>query len=192
MYYNENRILNKNIGGKSSEFILFKSLDYFALHKNVFKAIQFLYDLKKDDKKLIWGCKKQNDVYRWEIYYYHYESNDISATYKKDIDSLVLEKYSKSILRDLYKENVIIHSIDILNKFHTLNEEIHSYECDKNKTTLPFYGSGYDYINNQKIKVGSFIYDSYENCLANYKTYFKDLNLESNEKIYSILKKYNS
>jgi mannose-6-phosphate isomerase-like protein (cupin superfamily) len=78
MYYNENTIINENVIGKPSELILLKSLEYMAKYKYVFQKIQNLYDGKINNKKLIWGCKKQNDTYRWEIYYYHYESNNIN------------------------------------------------------------------------------------------------------------------
>ena len=56
------------------EMILYQSLICFAKYSNVLTTVQKIYDNKSDPlKKLVWGCKKQDDVYRWEIYNYHYD-----------------------------------------------------------------------------------------------------------------------
>jgi hypothetical protein len=192
MYYNENTIIDETIVGKPSELILLKSLEHMAKSKLVFQKIQKIYDRKENNKKLIWGCKKQNDTYRWEVYYYHFETNNINIICKESIKDLCIEGLAESIIHDLYNENVVIHSIDILNdNTENYNNEIHTYECD-NERKAPFYGSGYDYIDNKKIKVSEFIYDTYENCLLNSSTYFKELGLDYNEEIKKILTKYNS
>ena len=189
MYYNENTIVNQNIDGKPSELILLKSLEYMAISKKVLKTVQKVYDLKKGDKKLVWGCKKHNDVYRWEIYYYHYEMGDINKIYKDDISDIIINGLSISTIHDLCRDNVIIHSIDILNTDAVLNEEIHTYECDKARS-IPFYGSGYDIINNKKNKVSKFIYDTQDGCLFNCEKYFDELDLKHTDEILTILKKY--
>lgn len=192
MYYNENTIVDENVDGLPSELILLKSLEYMSKSKLIFQKIQKIYDKKENNKKLIWGCKKQNDTYRWEVYYYHYKPNNINSIYKGSIRDLFIEELTESTIYDLYKDNVIIHSIDILNdNIENFNNELHTYECDKERN-LPLYGSGYDYIDNKKIKVGEFIYDTYENCLLNSSTYFKELGLEYNEKIKNMLTKYNA
>ena len=78
-----------------------------------------------------------------------------------------------------------------MNNKNVLNNEIHSYECDKDRS-VPFYGSGYDFINNEKIKVSSFVYDNQENCLINTKKYLNELGLNYNNNIRTIFKKYKS
>jgi len=194
MYYNENKIINKNIGGNPSELILFKSVEFMALSKNVSKMLQYIYDIKikrNKDKKLIWGCKKTDNIYRWEIYYYHYEMGNLDKIYKKDIPDIFIDNLSESIVQYLYNDNVIIHSIDILNSDAHLNKELHAYECDGQRSA-PFYGSGYDIVNNVKKKVGNFIYDTQERTLSNIEKYLYELGLNYNKNILFILKKYNA
>jgi hypothetical protein len=102
MYYNEYSII-KEIAGKPSELILFKSLEYLARSKKVFEMIEKIHFLKENEKKLIWGCKKHNNVYRWEVYYYHYEHNDIEKINKDSINNILVEGVSESIINDLKK-----------------------------------------------------------------------------------------
>ena len=89
-------------------------------------------------------------------------------------------------------DKTIINSIDILNDNHCFNNELHTYEKVKNnnKLLMPFYGEGYDIINEKKIKVSSFIYDTYDNFLKNKELYLNQLDLPYNCKINSLLNKY--
>ena len=59
MNYNEYKIYNELDKGKSSQYLLYKTLEYFSTSINVNKKIQKIYDYIKNKKKLIWGLKKK-------------------------------------------------------------------------------------------------------------------------------------
>jgi len=196
MKYNEYTIIDIESRGKSSEFMLFKTLEYMAKSQNVFKAIQKIYDSKHSEKKIIWGFKKHNDEYRWEIYYYHYLPNDIGNTHKCELNDFLKDnKYplTEQTISDLQDEKTIIHSIDIFNNDTVFNtNEVHTYKCSKKESVLPFHIIGYDYINNKRLTVSTTIYDSYNHSLKNSKTHFEKLGLDYNDNIGKLLKKYKS
>jgi len=202
MKYNEYTIIDvnscckssKTIQFKPSELMLFKSLEYIAKSQNVLKAIQKIYDSKETKKKLIWGCKKHNDVYRWEIYYYHYHYNDVTRSSKSELNNFLKDnKYNltEKTISELQDENTVIHSIDILNNDTVFNtDEIHTYKIPKRVIALPCHVIVYDYINNKRITAGSSLYDTYYNFLRNSKSYYEKIGLEYNEKVRTLLKKY--
>uniref|UniRef100_A0A6C0HTL1 JmjC domain-containing protein n=1 Tax=viral metagenome TaxID=1070528 RepID=A0A6C0HTL1_9ZZZZ len=194
MKYNENTIFDNNISGFPSQMLLYQSLKHFSNSQNVFKTIQNIYNCKNKFKKLVWGCKNYNNIYRWEIYNYHYDSHNnkkkIKNDWKKIIsDNLFISKKTNNIMND---NNTIINSIDILNNDCCFNNELHTYEKIKknNELITPFYGKGYDIINEKKIRVSNFIYDTYNNFFENKELFFKELDLPYNSKIDLILRKY--
>uniref|UniRef100_A0A6C0KTX2 JmjC domain-containing protein n=1 Tax=viral metagenome TaxID=1070528 RepID=A0A6C0KTX2_9ZZZZ len=206
MKYNEYYIVKENSGlvpckvGNSNsrlpcEMILYQSLICFAKYTNVLTTVQKIYDNKSDPlKKLVWGCKKQDDVYRWEIYNYHYDQYNNTIINKTDWRAIVLNEnsISRKIAIIMNNKKTIINSIDILNSVECLNNQHHSYEMCKNMTglILPFYGNGYDIINNKKQKVSTFIYDNYESLIKNGETYCCELKLDYNNKVKELLQKY--
>ena len=218
MKYNEYYIIKDNISGYGNnrlpcqvgnnrlpcqvgnnrlpcQMILYQSLICFAKYNNVLTTIQKIYDNKIDPlKMLVWGCKKQDDVYRWEIYNYHYDQYDNTIINKTDWTAIILNEnsISRKIKRIIKEKKTIINSIDILNGVDCLNNQHHSYEMGKNMTgiILPFYGNGYDIINNKKQKVSTFIYDTYESLIKNGETYCYQLKLDYNNKVKELLQKY--
>ena len=213
MKYNEYYIVKENInslpckvgasltpckvGLLPCEMILYQSLICFAKYSNVLTTVQKIYDNKSDPlKRLVWGCKKQDDVYRWEIYNYHYDQYNNTIINKTDWRAIVLNENENSISRKIAiimnNKKTIINSIDILNSVECLNNQHHSYEMCKNMTglILPFYGNGYDIINNKKQKVSTFIYDNYESLIKNGETYCCELKLDYNNKVKELLQKY--
>ena len=177
------------------QMILYQSLICFAKYSNVLTCVQKIYDNKSDPlKKLVWGCKKQDDVYRWEIYNYHYEQYDNTKTNKTDWTAIILNRnsISRKIACIIKEKKTIINSVDILNSVDCLNGEHHSYEMGKNMTALilPFYGNGYDIINNKRQKVSTFVYDTYENVIKNGEKYCCQLKLSYNNKVKELLQKY--
>ena len=202
MKYNEYYIIKENIsrlpckvGLLPCEMILYQSLICFAKYSNVLTTVQKIYDNKSDPlKRLVWGCKKQDDVYRWEIYNYHYDQYNNTIINKTDWRAIVLNEnsISRKIAIIMNNKKTIINSIDILNSVDCLNKQHHSYEMCKNMTglILPFYGNGYDIINNKKQKVSTFIYDTYESLIKNGETYCCELKLDYNNKVKELLQKY--
>jgi len=177
------------------EMILYQSLICFAKYSNVLTTVQKIYDNKSDPlKKLVWGCKKQDDVYRWEIYNYHYDQYYNNIINKTDWRAIILNEnsISRKIAIIMNNKKTIINSIDILNSVDCLNNQHHTYEMGKNMTSiiLPFYGNGYDIINNKKQKVSTFIYDTYESVIKNGETYCCQLKLCYNNKVKELLQKY--
>lgn len=197
MNYNAHSIINESINGLSSQMLLYQTLLHFAVSKNIYKIIQEIYDLKMSNK-LIWGFKKEGNKYRWEIYNYHYDVFNNQVKTKKYWQQIILNKSSitSNIVEYINNENTIINSIDILNNHICLNNEHHTYEILNyklhSKIQLPVNGIGYDIINDEKIKVGHYIYDTYENFFKNQELYFKQLDLPYNSQIGNILNKYKS
>lgn len=113
---------------------------------------------------------------------------------KKNWKNIILKKnlINDFVTNEIENERTFIHSIDILNNDKCINDEIHTYENDNYNISLPFFGSGYDIINNNKIQVSKFIYDTYDNCTNNIENILKFLNLYYTNKIHNILKKYKS
>jgi hypothetical protein len=191
MKYNAN-VFIKNVNGYSSEMLLYKTLEYFAFSKNINQIIQKIYNKKTPNTKLIYGFKKENNTYRWEIYYYHYhyKTKQINRNNNKDIYNNSLSDF---IINDLdNNNNIIINSVDILNNDQYFNNIVHTYEAKINNSLdkLPFYGMGFDIINNSKYKVGDFIYSSKNDIIHNVKQYFNELKLPYNNNVYNILIKY--
>ena len=190
-----NNRLPFKVGFMPCQMILYQSLICFAKYNNVLTTVQKIYDNKSDPfKKLVWGCKKHDDVYRWEIYNYHYDQYDNTKINKTDWTAIILNgnSISKKIEIIINNKKTIINSIDILNSVDCLNDKHHSYEIGKNLTALvlPFYGNGFDIINNKKQKVGTFIYDTYESVIKNGETYCCQLKLSYNNKVKDLLQKY--
>ena len=59
MKYNSYKLYNNinepNENSKSSQFLLYKTIEFFSKSKNINKTFQKIYDLSKNNKKLIWG-----------------------------------------------------------------------------------------------------------------------------------------
>ena len=141
--YNSFRFFNK-IKGVSSGELLYITCNNDKL---VLCNISKLHDSVK--KNLIWGFKKYNNAYRWEVYNY-----------------------------TLFNKPVKISSFDIYPNQYNLGDEEHYYfklEDDK-QPELPFWGYG-EYIKNNKIYKESkiFVIDNYKNFYDNYDSYMTKL-----------------
>ena len=158
------------LDGISSGELLYVTCNH---DKQVLSNISKLYEkYKHNHKNLIWGFKKIDDDYRWEIY------NDT-----------------------LNQEDIKITSWDIYpNKYDISNNEHYYYKIDDGANPdcrpnqLPFWGYGkyiIDGIFNDESKI--FVIDSYENFYKNYDEYMIKLNYESIKEKFKniILKKYN-
>ncbi len=194
MNYNQNYIYKTNCKGKPSQFLLYKTLEYFAINKNIHSIIQKIYDAKIKNTYLIWGFKKKDNEYRWEIYVYHYKPSNFKNKCKENIliqyaiNKTLPNKELNNQLRN--NPNIIINSFDILNNNTVFNNEIHTYETLSYDNNLPLWGVGYDIINSHKNHVGNFVYDNKENFFKNSDYYLKKLDLPSNSSVIKILHKY--
>jgi len=214
MKYNANVLVKDYVAGFSAEMLLYKTLQYFASSNRINQAIQNIYNKKMPDSKLIYGFKKENDTYRWEIYYYHYHYKNKRKIDHMNSNSIYVNTdiLHTSPISELQNNNkIIINSVDILNHNNRIyNNIVHTYEA-KEKTNgdvqsideLPFYGLGFDItVQNakhghldmgglgKKEKVGEFIYSSKEDIMNNVNKYFDELNLPYNDNVHKILLKY--
>lgn len=130
------------INGICSGELLYITCNY---DKRLLTNISKLYD--KYNNHLIWGFKKTNDEYRWEIYNYTL-NNDIKIT-----------------------------SWDLYGKKYSIGDEEHYYyKMDYQPVKLPFWGYG-KYKKNNVIYDESkiFVIDTYESFYKNYDEYMKKL-----------------
>jgi hypothetical protein len=187
MYYNE-YAKQRDLSGKPSGHLLYKTLDFCATSTTILTAVQKIYD-KSLKKNLIWGFKKAGDVYRWELYNYHYSSTDKFLVDKSHVPTLFIKPISNNILDILMDSDTIINSIDIENTVDVFNDEIHIYQA-KNSKNAPYYGKGFDIKNNKIKQVGVFVYHAAHEVKKNHAKYFKELGLPHDMGMLRILLKY--
>ncbi len=196
MNYNKFHVYKDEVPGKSSQFILYKTLEYFSVNKNINKIIQKIYDITKNRKILVWGFKKKDNVYRWEIYIYNFQLNNLNISDKKFIfikEQVENLPINQTIFKEIFlNKNNVVNSFDILNSSNPYNNEFHTYEKKfSDPLTQRFYGAGFDIIGTDKKKVSDFIYDSQINFINNAEQFLKELGLPFNDKILKLLGKYN-
>jgi hypothetical protein len=187
MYYNEYS-KRRDISGKPSGHLLYKTLDFCATSTTILTAVQKSYD-SSPKKNLIWGFKKAGDVYRWELYNYHYSSTDRLLVDKSNVPSLFTKAVTKNIVDILMDTDTIINSVDIENTVEVYNDEIHIYQA-KGPKKIPYYGKGFDIKNNTIRQVGVFVYHTATEVKKNHEKYFKELGLPHDMGILHILLKY--
>ena len=131
---------NGIIKSKSSSQLLYETA------KDNVKVLANISKLYKKHKQLVWGFKKNNDIYRWEFYKY------------------TLDK------------NPAITSWDIINDSYNIGDTEHYYYNNNNIVKLPFWGHGkykqHDIIYDES-KI--FVIDSYESFSYNYDNYMTKL-----------------
>ena len=131
---------NGIIKSKSSSQLLYETA------KDNVKVLANISKLYKKHKQLVWGFKKNNDIYRWEFYKY------------------TLDK------------NPAITSWDIMNDSYNIGDTEHYYYNNNNIVKLPFWGHGKYKQNDiiyDESKI--FVIDSYESFLYNYDNYMTKL-----------------
>uniref|UniRef100_A0A6C0DYP9 JmjC domain-containing protein n=1 Tax=viral metagenome TaxID=1070528 RepID=A0A6C0DYP9_9ZZZZ len=139
------------VSGISSSMLLYETCKN---NVRVLSNISKLYE-KFDKKKLIWGFKKNKDIYRWEIYLYTLDENIRITSW--DIDS---------------------------SSYNISNVEHYYYKYDKEYIneiiSLPFWGCGKykkDNVLYDESKI--FVIDTYKSFYENYDNYMKKLEFEN-------------
>ena len=142
-----------NVKGVSSSELLYITCDN---NKRVLSNISKLY--RNNQNNLVWGFKKSNEGYRWEIYKYHPENDGVS--------------------------NPVIVSWDIFNNSYKISDTQHHYYRDTNyeATLLPFWG----YCKFKKNNV--YYEESRIFVIDNYPSFRDDYNLYMNELGYNNIK----
>lgn len=144
--YNSYKFFNKVKGVSSGELLYITCNNDKLVLCNISKLFYSV------NKNLIWGFKKYNDDYRWEIYNY-----------------------------TLYNEPVKISSYDIYQNQYNLGEEQHLYFKLHNEAqlNLPFWGYG-KYVKNNIIYNESkiFVIDYFNQFNLNYDSYMIKLDYD--------------
>jgi hypothetical protein len=134
--------------------------------------------------KIIYGCKLQDNIFRCELYFYHYDS----------INNNKLSDYNLRNYNNINQNNnIIIHSLDLYNKDNDneiLGNEIHFYYNTENILKLPHFGYGNKKIDNNIIDETLYFVDFAENVQKNYQTYLKKIKLEKFLNFECLLYKY--
>ena len=119
-------------------------------NKRVLSNISKLH--RNNQNNLIWGFKKSNEGYRWEIYKYYPKNDGVS--------------------------NPVIISWDIFNDSYKISDTQHQYYRDTNyeATLLPFWGNCKFKKNNIYFEESRiFVIDNYPSFRDNYDLYMNEL-----------------
>jgi len=147
------------ITGKPSSHLLYETSKKYP---RVLSEFTKFYDIFGENG-LIWGFKKHNDIYRWELYFYS------------------LDKDPAIMSWDINMEHPV-KSLDV-HFYHNLNKTVQ----------LPFWGRGSCIENGEKKEEAKiFVLDTFESFEKNYSKYMKKLEYEkSAEDFYeTIFNKY--
>ena len=137
------------INGISSSQLLYETCKH---DKRVLSNISKLYNNynNNNNNNLIWGFKKNKDIYRWEIYKYD------------------------------FNKNPLITSNDIMQGEYNIGDEEHYYYNMNKKLGLPFWGySKYKKNNTMYLECKIGVTDTYSSFVDNYDSYMKKLEYSS-------------
>tara|TARA_R110001592_G_scaffold109580_1_gene305482 strand:- start:131 stop:1228 length:1098 start_codon:yes stop_codon:yes gene_type:complete len=121
--------------------------------------------------KSVWGCKKQGDHMRWEVYQYQYDIKDSSRI--------------SPLLKD---RGIVITSTDVYDTSNVIGDEDHIYTCDNGYMGYPFFGHGYK---NEDDPESIFVLDGTQRFKTNFRDYMKKIGFDKNvDKFYSYQNQY--
>ncbi len=98
-------------------------------NKAVIREITKMY--RETTAPLVWGCKLEKGVMRWEIYAYHYHINNVL----KSNGALVTFRSPQPV-------DCVIHSIDLFDREDPVGPDIHYYYKDSPGIYFPIEGHG--------------------------------------------------
>jgi hypothetical protein len=150
-----------------SSRLLYESLHNAKYRSNIMREIQNVPD------KSVWGCKKEGNYMRWEVYQYQFDINDSS------ICSPLLT----------YK-NIVVTSKDVYDTPGVIGDEDHIYTCDNGNMDFPFFGHGYK---NEDEPESVFVIDNKQRFKENFIKYTRKLGFGKNvHKFHSYLDHYSA
>lgn len=154
----------------SSARILYESIH----NKAVLREVTKITDEAKSP--LVWGCKWQDGVMRWEIYAYHYNIRDNSYN-NPDLEGFRLKE----------KTPCLIHSIDLLDTDTPIGPDIHYYYKTSEGSDFPIFGTG---TTGLEIPESIFCIDTQDQMKNHFKTYFEKIGFKDIERCSILLNKY--
>ena len=149
-----------------SSRLLYESLNGAKYRSDIVQKLDAFPD------RSIWGCKKQGDHMRWEVYQYQYDIKDSSKM--------------SPLLKD---RGIVITSTDVYDTPNVIGDEDHIYTCDNGYMGYPFFGHGYKNGNEPE---SIFVLDGTQRFKEKFGYYMKRLGFDKNvDKFYSYQNQYN-
>jgi hypothetical protein len=131
--------------------ILYESIHNKAVLREITK-------MKQEVKTpLVWGCKWQDGVIRWEIYAYHFDIHNNSYN-NPHLEGFRLKE----------KTPCLIHSIDLLDRDDPIGSDIHYYYKTSEGSNFPIFGKG---TTGLEIPESIFCIDTPDQMKRHFKTY---------------------
>jgi hypothetical protein len=150
---------------------------------------------KFGSNKIIYGCKLQDNIFRCELYFYHYSSTNNQNMSEYNLRTFYLDNDINKIDFNQYlntNKNIIIHSFDLYNNDdNIIGDEIHFYHNIDKKLQLPHFGYGKKINNNKIINESLYVVDISYNTIKNYDRYLTKIQLIDFTNYKKILYKYN-
>jgi hypothetical protein len=142
---------------------------------------------KIGSNKIVYGCKLQDNIFRCEMYFYHYSSTNNQNMSDYNLRNFFLKNDTSEYLN----KNIIIHSFDLYNNDTVIGDEIHFYHNLDSKLQLPHFGYGKKINNNEIIDESLYVVDNSYNTIKNYDRYLTKIQLNGFNHYKKILYKYN-
>ena len=201
--------ISKNL---PSSRLLYESIITIAFQNK--KLLQIINDVVRavGRNQTVWGLKHHNGKFRWELYFYHFDSHNpaIETNLKNVCFSKIptFLKYKESLNDN--QNNLIIHSFDLFDfcdlsvlsdsphnttdhnstdSTGLLGDDIHLYYRNGNMS-FPFFGNGSTLSVNGVKRESTFVIDSQQSFIANYSTLTETIGLVNITQFQSYLNHY--
>ena len=150
-----------------SSRLLYESLDGTKYRSEIISKLATV------PEKSVWGCKKEGNSMRWEIYQYQYDIKDSSKV--------------SPLLRF---GDVVITSKDVYDTPDVIGPDNHMYKRDNGYLGYPFFGHGYK---NKGEPESVFVLDETRRFKEKFRKYMKQIEFDDRvNKFYSYLDNYTS
>jgi hypothetical protein len=123
----------------------------------------------KDETKspLVWGCKWQDGVMRWEIYAYHFDIRNPMYS-NPNLEGFRLKK----------KTQCLVHSIDLLDKDDPVGSDIHYYHKTSVGSSFPIFGTGTTGLETPE---GIYFLDTRDQTKKHFNTYAQKIGFKDDD-----------
>jgi hypothetical protein len=187
-FYNTYEYINELTNSLPSSRLLYEMINCYN-NKKMLQYITNVIEIIGSDK-IVYGCKLHNNVFRCELYFYHF--SDKNNKLESDCN-LINYKFPYNNLPD--QNNIIIHSIDLYNNKTMTSNEINIY-FKINNLLLPTKGYNKtfnsDTLQFNLLPAELYILDLTEKFIINFEKYLEIINLKDFNNHKYLLNKYKS